>query len=164
MYSTDAFSGILCCWKASMISFNHCLSSELWNIPLLKGLQQFLSLQKAHLVLTKKKAHEMPSRKKATKKFVVSFPIISYWQIQLSFEKVIKVLFLDTRQNNSLLQQLQNCITASGKTGHDCRSEKKKAMKTTHTICYLQTGLHVPRSYFIRKIPVFMIKPPNFHN
>lgn len=126
MYSTDAFSGILCFWKASMISFNHCLSSELWNIPLLKGLQQFLSLQKAHLVLTKKKAHEMPSRKKATKKFVVSFPIISYWQIQLSFEKVIKVLFLDTRQNNSLLQQLQNCITASGKTGHDCRSEKKK--------------------------------------
>lgn len=127
MYSTDAFSGILCFWKASMISFNHCLSSELWNIPLLKGLQQFLSLQKAHLVLTKKKAHEMPSRKKATKKFVVSFPIISYWQIQLSFEKVIKVLFLDTRQNNSLLQQLQNCITAIGKTGHDCRSEKKKS-------------------------------------
>lgn len=129
MYSTDAFSGILCFWKASMISFNHCLSSELWNIPLLKGLQQFLSLQKAHLVLTKKKAHEMPSRKKATKKFVVSFPIISYWQIQLSFEKVIKVLFLDTRQNNSLLQQLQNCITASGKTGHDCRSEKKKSQE-----------------------------------
>lgn len=69
----------------------------------------------------------MPSRKKAMKKVIVSSLIISYWQIQLEFwESNKEVLFLDTRQNNSVLQQLQNCSTASGKTGHDCRSKKKK--------------------------------------
>lgn len=135
MYSTDALSGILCCWKASEVSLNHCKSSELWN-PV-KGTPAAPQSTKGPSC-----PHHRKDLQKESNKEICS--LIPYQQLLADptefWESNKEVLFLDTRQNNSLLQQLQNCTTASGKTGHDCRSKKNpKNMTTTHPICYLQT-------------------------